>query len=631
MCGIVGSILLRGQVDGALLDRQRDAMLHRGPDSCGSWRSADARVGFGHRRLAIVDLSPGGHQPMLDPETGNALTFNGEIYNYLEVREELRSLGASFRTQSDTEVVLAAYRVWGTRCLERLDGMFALALYDERRQQVMLARDRAGEKPLFLYRNADGLRFASELKALLADPAVPRRVRADSLNEYLAYGYVSGEHTMLDGITRLAPASRLVLNLVSGEIAIDRYWELPSMSEAAATMIPTAAASEELVSELHELLKAAVKRQLAADVPVGVLLSGGVDSSIIAAIASEVSGTKVRTFTARFPGHGEFDEGPYAKLVAEHLGTNHTELDMRPASAALLESLLTQFDDPIADSSMIPTFLVSQEIRRHATVALGGDGGDELFGGYRHYPVQVRQEQLRRRVPALMRRVASGVASSVMPVGMPGRGFALALGGDAGTGISNAGRIFREDERAALSPALAKLSPAQRHAPELRRRAQMALRSGVLQQSTSLDFATYMVDDVLVKVDRASMLTSLEVRAPFLDRAVVEFAFGRVPDALRATPTERKVILRLLGSQLLPPALDLRRKQGFSIPVDDWMRGAWRELLDDVQGQSRSIISTDAIVKYRLELDQRQAAGPRLFALVALRVWERVYRVTDVA
>jgi asparagine synthase (glutamine-hydrolysing) len=626
MCGIAGTIRFRGKVDADLLAVQRDTMVHRGPDSSGIWCSPDGRVGFAHRRLAIIDLTPAGHQPMIDRETGSVLTFNGEIYNYLQLRDRLAGLGHRFHTHSDTEVILAAYREWGVQCVEELDGMFAFALYDEASQRVLLARDRAGEKPLFFRASAEQFVFASEAKALLADPACPRRVRAQSLNEFLAYGYVTGEHTMFADIKRLLPGGRAVVDLSTGAVKLDRYWVLPSLSGDEPVRSP-----DELVDELHELLKQSVRRQLVADVPVGVLLSGGVDSSLITAVAAGVSDRPVRTFTARFPNNPGFDEGPFARLVAQHLGTEHVELEAQPADADLLMRLVAQFDEPVADSSMIPTFLVSQEIRKHATVALGGDGGDELFGGYFRYPVQLRHDRLRRRVPAFARAAAAGAAAHLLPEGVPGRGFLSALSRDVGASIANAGRIFRDDERAALSASVARLSAADLQAPELIRQCAMSDRASLVQRATAVDFSTYMVDDVLVKVDRASMLTSLEVRAPFLDRAVMEFAFSRLPDSLRATEQDRKVILRRLGERLLPKALDLKRKQGFSIPVDDWMRGPWRSLLEDAAGQNDggSIVSSVALQSYRAMLDKGRPVGGRLFSLLVLKLWQRQYGITD--
>jgi asparagine synthase (glutamine-hydrolysing) len=629
MCGIVGVISRSGAIDASLLDRQRDSMMHRGPDSCGSWVSTDGRVAFGHRRLAIIDLSPGGHQPMVDPETGNAICFNGEIYNFVKLREQLIQRGHTFHTRSDTEVILAAYREWNVDCVIQLSGMFAFALYDNAREQVLLARDRAGEKPLFYATASDGqFVFGSEVKALLLHPKVSRTASRHSLNEYFAYGYVTGENTMLKDVKRIMPGGRCVYDLRSGAARFDRYWKLPEASPDISE-IPTEERAELLVDELHALLRSSIEQQLVADVPVGVLLSGGVDSSIVSAVAAEVSQSKIRTYTARFPGNVQFDEGPFARMVAQHIGSEHIELEAKPATEDLLRRLAAQYDDPVADSSMIPTFLVTSEIRKHATVALGGDGGDELFGGYHRHPLQLRQEELRTRLPLPARQLVGAVAQKVRP-GVRGRNFLLALAGDAGTSIAAAGRIFRDDERVRLSSALRTLDAFELTAPERIRLTMGAARHGILQRSTSVDFSTYMVDDVLVKVDRASMLTSLEVRAPFLDPRVVEFAFSRVPDALRATKHDRKILLRRLGARLLPAALDLKRKQGFSIPVDDWFRGTWNALLHSEEQHESILVDRAAIRSYGRQLTQGRSVGDRLFSLIILRLWERAYSISNI-
>jgi asparagine synthase (glutamine-hydrolysing) len=631
MCGIVGVISRSGGIDLSMLDRQRDSMAHRGPDSCGSWISDDGRVAFGHRRLAIIDLSPGGHQPMVDSETGNAICFNGEIYNFVALRDRLIQRGHSFRTRSDTEVILAAYREWSVDCVKEMSGMFAFALYDRTKEQVLLARDRAGEKPLFYSTTNNGqLVFGSEVKALLLHPSVSRTASRHSLNEYFAYGYVTGENTMLKEVKRVLPGGRAVFDLRSGEFHLDRYWTLPVSSPKVVTAKPSEAQSERLLDELHTLLRSSIEQQLVADVPVGVLLSGGVDSSIVSAIASEVSAKKIRTYTARFPGNAQFDEGPFAKMVAQHIGAEHVELEAKPATEELLRRLAAQYDDPIADSSMLPTYLVTSEIRKHATVALGGDGGDELFGGYHRHPIHIRQQELRQRIPLPARQLVGALARAVRP-GVRGRNFLMALAGDGSTSIAAAGRLFRDDERAALSDALRNLSPAELTAPERLRMHIDAARHGILQRSTGIDFSTYMVDDVLVKVDRASMLTSLEVRAPFLDHRVIEFAFSKVPDVLRATKRDRKILLRRLGARLLPPALDLKRKQGFSIPVDAWFRGEWNGLLRDETHFDSVLVSNAALQRYSRALNEGRMVGDRLFALILLRLWERSYSISDVS
>lgn len=627
MCGIVGTMRFGGVVDRALLERQRDTLRHRGPDSEGLWCSPDGRVGFGHRRLAIIDLSPGGHQPMTDPVTGNVITFNGEIYNYRELRAELTERGCRWHSQSDTEVILAAWRIWGTACLPRLHGMFAFALYESATQRVVLARDRAGEKPLFMHRTPSQLTFASEVKALLADPACPRRLSIGSLNEYLAYGYVTGEQTMFADIQRLAPGSYLEVAVDGSHIVARRYWQLP-------TAAPHRAAPEDLVMRLESTLRQAVRRQLVADVPVGVLLSGGVDSSLVTALAAAESPHPVRTYTVRFPDAPRFDEGPFARHVATHFGTEHTELLADDADADMLHALAVQFDDPIADSSMVPTYLVSRAIRTHATVAIGGDGGDELFGGYLRYPALLRQEQWRQRMPGMLRRPFAAALAAAWPASARGHGVLEAMTGDAGDGIAAAGRLLRRSERRRLSPALQLLYPDRLKRPELLRTAVHGT-GGLVGRATAVDFTTYMVDDVLVKVDRASMLTSLEVRAPLLDAEMVRFAFEEVPDELKATPSSRKVLLRQLAARWLPSSLDLTRKQGFAMPVAASLRGPWRPLRDiAMPSVMKHAIDSRAVNALFTRLDgggERGGdhVGEACFALQMLQLWSAHYQITD--
>ena len=367
MCGIVGIASNAPQTQRSWLAIGRDAMTHRGPDDAGEWWSAEGRVGLAQRRLSIIDLSPAGHQPMHDASGLLSIVYNGEIYNFADLRDELIAKGYSFKSHSDTEVILAAYREWGTDCLQRFNGMFAFALHDARQQIMFLARDRAGEKPLF-YHQANGvLRFASELKALLVDTDLPRRIEPEALDCYLAMGYVPGERCMLQGFSKLPPAHALVFALQTGQSRLWRYWQLPELVTAQSPQDEMA-----LLDELETLLEDAVRRQMVADVPVGVLLSGGVDSSLITAMAVRAS-SKVQTFTIGFPGHGKLDETEHARLIARHFGTRHTELMAEEATADLLPRLARQFDEPMADSSMIPTFLVSQLVRQHCTVALGGE------------------------------------------------------------------------------------------------------------------------------------------------------------------------------------------------------------------------------------------------------------------
>jgi len=616
MCGITGFALANDSA-APPLERMYTTLSHRGPDDRGIYVSADGRVGLAQCRLAVIDLSAAAHQPMSDASGTVWITFNGEIYNFKDVRRELESRGRRFRSASDTEVVVEAYCEWGEEFLSRLHGMFALAIYDGGRRRLLLARDRAGEKPLF-YRHAGGkLSFASELKALLADPAFPRTIDVRSLDFYLAYGYVPGEMSIFEGTAKLGQGEALTFDLAGGTLRKWRYWRLPEAGAARAS-------EEELIEELDHRLEAAVRRQLVADVPVGILLSGGLDSSLVTAMAARVSSRPVKTFTISFPGHAGHDEAPFARMVANHFGTEHAELAAEAATLELLPMLARQYDEPIADHSMVPTYLVSRLIRREATVALGGDGGDELFGGYHHYQWLLREERLRGYAPRPLRRLAGAAASHLLPVGTRGRNHIIGLSNDTGYSIAHINLYFdARTRRALLRPHGVSLD----RVPERYRAALTDPDDSPLRRGMETDFRTTMADDYLVKVDRASMLNSLEIRAPFLDVPVVEFAFGRVPDELKVTERERKILLRRLGARLLPPQLDLTRKQGFTMPIDNWAQGEWGRFMEATLRQSDSFDrkTVDALIAGQR---RGRVGAHRMYALAFFELWRREYGAT---
>lgn len=624
MCGIVGILSSRAPVDQRRVLAMRETLRHRGPDDAGFWGSPDGQVGLGHRRLSILDLSEAGHQPMADPAGRVAVVYNGEVYNVLELREELQARGVRFRSHCDTEVLLQAYLAWGEECLSRLDGMFAFALWDAERRTLLAARDRAGEKPFFYHHSGGALRFGSELKALLADRDLPRRLDPQALNHYLAFGYVPGSRSMLAGFAKLPPGCLLRYRPDEDRLEVRRYWSLPAAEP------PHEADADALAERLEELLVTSVKRRLLADVPVGILLSGGVDSSLVTAAAAQAAPGTVRTFTITFPGHGRYDEGPYARAVAEHFGTEHTELPAEPASVELLPELARQVDEPMADSSLIPTYLVSRLIRHHATVALGGDGGDELFGGYPGHGWVQRMARQRRFLPRPVRELARSGLSRALPAGLFGRNYLLGLLADLPGSCVQINLFFDPLHRARLlRPLAGKPGRAGLDAPERAKLALQAGRTSALQRMTALDFGSYLPEDILVKVDRASMLTSLEVRAPFLDPAIIDFAFQAVPDALRATAGETKILPRRLAGRLLPTSLDLQRKQGFSLPLEAWFRGRWgafcREVLLDAPGDV-----FDREMVHRLLAGQRggRRHTQRLFAMTMFELWRAEYEVT---
>ncbi len=592
-------------------------MAHRGPDDKGEYWSEDGRVGLGHRRLSIIDLSSAGHQPMRTSDGQTCITFNGEIYNYIELKRELETFGHEFQSSSDTEVILAAYRQWGNDCLCRLQGMFAFAIYDRQAAAIFLARDRAGEKPLF-YRYASGeLRFASELKALMADPAMPRRVSRVALDCYLAMGYVAGEHSILDGLNKLPAAHALLFNTETGALRIWRYWDIPDSIPDRAQ-----ASEEDLVDRLESLLTEAVRRQLVADVPVGLLLSGGVDSSLITALAVR-SGIQPRTFTVGFRAFPQFDETQHARLIAEHFCTDHTVLEAGEVRPELLLKLARQYDEPMVDPSMIPTYLVSEQISQYCKVALGGDGGDELFGGYHSASCVAALQQRYSGIPGIAREASASLAVS-LPNGSKGREFLAQIGADMTCDVPPFAPQF---DRATRKRLLADHGEWTTVAEDIRQM-RVPLTPDPVQRVTRFDFANYMVEDILVKVDRASMLNSLEVRSPFLDVPVIEFAFGKVPSHLKATPTDRKIILKKLASRVLPKDFDKKRKQGFGVPLDSWLRaGPWRRLFEEVLLDPGATFKRREVERLFRGLEAHRCVHNQLFSLALFELWRRHYAV----
>ena len=616
MCGICGIARSEGTVDVELVGSMSESLRHRGPDDHGLWSSPDRRVGLGHRRLSIIDLSAAGRQPMQDASGRLHISFNGEIYNYIELREELARLGHAFHTATDTEVILEAYREWGCDAPKKLNGMFAFALYDAERRRLFLARDRAGEKPLF-YRHERGVFvFGSELKALMQDPAFDRVIDPFALNQYLAFGYITGDSCIFKGVRKLPQGCALTYDLDGDAVKVWPYWTLPQPVNG------QAAPEGELVEELERLLLDSVRMRLIADVPVGIMLSGGVDSSLVTAMAARVSSKPVRTFNISFPGHGAADESPYARMVARHFGTDHVEFAAEPATVDLLPELARQYDEPMADSSMVPTYLVSRLIRQDATVALGGDGGDELFGGYLHYEWVRRQALVRRLIPPPLRRVVSAFGRK-LPAGLRGRHYLATSARDIDWSIAQANVYFDVDARLRL---LAPAGVPVDESPELQKSALSIGRTPV-QRSMAMDFRSYLVDDILVKVDRASMLTSLEVRAPLLDPRIIDFAYGRVPDSLRAWRGQRKVLLRKLARKVLPAELDITRKQGFSLPLGEWFRGDWGKYMREVLLQADGSFFDRRTIQSLIAAQEMGLINiHRLFALTIFELWRREYR-----
>lgn len=591
MCGFAGFFGTNppGQPE-SVLRAMADALRHRGPDDSGVWFDARAGIGFGHRRLAIVDLTPAGHQPMVSPCGRYVLAYNGEIYNHLDLRAELEAEGGTFawRGHSDTETLLAALRHWGVEgALRRVNGMFAFALWDAGERTLVLARDRMGEKPLYYGRCGETFLFGSELKALRAHPAWQGEVDRDALAAFLRFGYVPAPCSIFRGVKKLPPAHYVVVRdggRVAGEPRC--YWDLARVAEEGARAARGDA--RELQEELEALLRDAVRRRMMSDVPLGAFLSGGYDSTAVTALMRAQSDRLVRTFSIGF--HEEaFDEARHAKAVARHLGTEHTELYVTPAEAlAVIPKLPEIYDEPFADSSQIPTYLVSTLARRHVTVALSGDGGDELFCGYTRYTLGYRVWRVLCRLPFALRRALSDVLRR-----LPGRAL------DAAQRHLLPQRL----RLPALGDRLPKLAEVLEHRDDAafyrwlvsHWKQPEAVVPGAREPVTVLDAhggrprlpdfraemmwldqMTYLPDDILTKVDRASMAVSLEARVLLLDHRVVEFAW-RVPMALKYRDGQGKWLLRQVVHRHVPRGLMERPKMGFGVPIEDWLRGPLRE------------------------------------------------------
>lgn len=613
MCGIYGYFCSHGGITALQLTVHIDRLSHRGPDDSGTWISDDGRVGLAQRRLAIIDLSPLGHQPMPSADGRFVVVFNGEIYNYQALRAELRFAGVHFVSESDTEVLLAAYMTWGEACISRLNGMFAFVIYDHGTSttapSLFFARDRAGEKPFYYIHNNSTFQFASELKAL--DHSW--QINLQSLNHYLSLGYVPANMCLFEGIQKLPPAHCGRLNLQSGDLKIHRYWELPKNRPSSEFD------GVQLAQKAGELIEDSVRLRLVADVPVGVLLSGGLDSSLVTAAAARVSSAPVETFTIALPG-SSLDEAHHAQKVASYFGTRHHVLPLDKPSLDLLDGLTPFIDEPIADSSILPAWLVFGLARKQVTVALGGDGGDELFGGYSDYTTSLADARRWGWVPQNLLSSAA-TAAAYLPAGVRGRNRLASLRGGSFQQLIWGRPYFdsRLRRRLLKADASAELG-AGLEAPEHFLRDLFHQGSDPLDSMTRTHFGSILPDDFLVKVDRASMAHSLEVRAPFLDHRLIEFAFGQIPSDWKVQGNESRRLQRLLAKQWLPPDLDINRKQGFSIPINEWLRNdGERGLMARMEGLP-DVINLDEVRRLVRGHLAGRANGGRLFALIMLAI-----------
>lgn len=625
MCGIAGFADLTASASRPLdADRTRvkamcDVMRHRGPDDDGT--HVEPGVALGMRRLSIIDLSTG-HQPIHNEDQTIWVVLNGEIYNYRELRDALEQHGHRFATSSDTETIVHGYEQWGEQVFSRLRGMFGIALWDARARTLLVARDRAGIKPVYYAEAAGRLFFGSEAKSILVNPEVDRGLDATALDHYLAYQYTPRDGSIFRGIRKLRPGHYLKVS--AGALTTNQYWELPLPRGDRAF----GGGERQVLHELETVLADAVRAHLVADVPLGAFLSGGIDSSLVVALMARASDRPVKTFSIGFE-EAEFDELPHARRVAQHLGTEHHELVVRPDALGILDRVVWHFDEPFADPSAIPTWYVSEMARRHVTVVLSGDGGDELFGGYTRYVPHPRVESFDRLAPGVGRAVAAA-AWRALPHGTRGKNFLRHVARDPQGRYVDSVTFYHADERAALlSPAvraeLALWSAERSFSRPFERLAGLPLKA----QLMAFDFETYLPEDCLVKVDRMSMAHSIESRVPLLDHLVIEFA-ASLPARLRMPGGRLKHLLKELAFSLVPREILDRPKQGFGVPVGHWFRGELREAFGDVLGspstRQRGYFNSAFVDRVLAEhLAGRRDHSRQLWMLLVFELWHRQY------
>jgi asparagine synthase (glutamine-hydrolysing) len=643
MCGIAGFVGGKWSSEAEqtrTLAAMARSIRHRGPDHSAVWLDVESRIGFAHNRLAIIDVSPAGNQPMHSHSGRYVIVYNGEIYNHQELRKQLEDEGQApnWAGHSDTETLLTAIEGWGLRkALERSVGMFAFALWDRRERDLILARDRLGEKPLYYGRQTAGgpFLFGSELKALAQHPEFESDIDREALALYLRFNYVPTPYSIYRGISKLRPGCFLTFSEGGGEPLIEEYWSARAVAEAGAAD-RLRVSPEECTDQLEELLTRAVGQQMIADVPLGAFLSGGIDSSTVVALMQKQSSRPVKTFSIGFEEE-RFNEAKYAKAVARHLGTDHTELYVTADEAmAVLPRLASMYDEPFADSSQIPTHLVSALARRHVTVSLSGDAGDELFGGYNRYGLASSLWRRLRRIPRPLRSAAAAALGALPPALWNVVGAALpelAHIRDAGAKIHQRAPLFASGSVMELYGGIVSQWPEPNalvigatEPPSLATSSAPPLRNlNPFEQMMAADILTYLPDDILVKLDRASMAVSLETRVPLLDHRVVEFAW-RVPFQYKVRDGQTKWLLRQVLHRYVPRALIERPKMGFGVPIAEWLKGPLRDwaeaLLSDSRMKDEGYLRPDPVRRmWQSHLAGSVGGDARLWTVLMFQSW----------
>ncbi|MBU0993961.1 MAG: asparagine synthase (glutamine-hydrolyzing) [Proteobacteria bacterium] len=570
MCGITGLINSNKDkhISESILQKMCDVIYHRGPDEGGLW--INKNVGIGMRRLKIIDLVSGS-QPMHNEDKTVWIVFNGEIYNFQELRDDLIKKGHLFSSKSDTEAILHLYEEYGENCVEHLRGMFAFAIYDLKDETLFIARDRLGIKPLFYMELNGSFLFGSEIKSLLAHPDVKCAIHHPSLVTYVAYGYVPDPETMIEGMQKLPPGHTLVYK--RGRATVKKYWDVVFNHD-------NVFEEEYYIERILHYLNEAVRIRLISDVPLGAFLSGGVDSSMVVALMAKNMSEPVKTFSIGFENQ-TYNELEFARIVSKKYGTDHHEEIVKPDAEAVINELMFQFDEPFADSSAIPTYYVSKMTRKHVTVSLSGDGGDELFAGYdRYFP-----GSLYKRASAIPQRLRKWVflnIASWMPEWFPGINTLRHLACDeTGRYLRSISKGIATTHDAVFSDELMAILATTDPTPVMRNYLRTVSNFSMLTKQQYLDLKTYLPGDILTKVDRMSMLVSLEARVPFLDHKFVEFA-ATIPPEVLIKNNDPKYLLKKTAERLLPREVIYRPKRGFAVPIEDWLREEWKEISEDL-------------------------------------------------
>lgn len=616
MCGILGASLSKDSINKKVFLDALDTISHRGPDSSGSWFDESSKDALGFKRLSIIDLSKNADQPLTSPCGNYKIVFNGEIYNFKSLRKILLDKNYIFNSESDSEVLLFAYIEWGVECLKKIDGMFAFAIYDFLSNSIFISRDLSGQKPLYYSFNNGSLIFASEIKPIRSLDSKIKTIDQNALHDYFNQGYISRSRSIFKDIQKLPSSHFMMFDLISRDLKVSSYSDL--VEEVLAVNSKYHIRNmKQAVNTIDELLNDSVKKSLISDVPLGVLLSGGLDSSLIAAYASRHK-SDLKTFSVIFPNNAKYNEQVHARRVAEYLKTDHIEINVDEVSPSIIEEVAYFYDEPFSDPSLIPSYLLSKAVKKHCSVVLGGDGADELFGGY---PSYVRKMNLVNRfkfIPYDLRYLISNILQKLLSNQLRGYSLIKAFGDDYN-------KIFTSFDPLLYSSDIKKL---------LNKELLLANASIDLDQKLSLinnlltrisigDYFSFLSEDVLVKVDRASMAHSLEVRSPFLSKDIIDFAFLKIHPNLKIEGGNKKIILKELGKSMLPDNFTYNRKQGFSFPIRHLLlQENWRNFfLNKINNFNSNIINKDFAIKLLESHGNLQFNERKLFAVIQFICW----------